>query len=107
MPAPSIAAIWQWVAAGVGGARLGIGVRMAGGSDGIQLAEDGHGGPGPAGVEECLHARQGEAVAMGHPQLVEDPSDEPGGLDLPVPELRVLENGAGQPEELVPARVHG
>src|SRR5438552_3468901 len=34
-------------------------------------------------------------------------SDEPGRLDLSVAELRALENGAGQPEELVPPRIHG
>src|SRR6185436_17831075 len=96
------------MAAGVRGARLGIGHRMAGDDERVQLAEHGEGGAraGPAGHVRP-HAGRGEAALRGKPQPAKGFLDEPRGLDLLEAELGVLADLLAEFDVLLGALVDG
>src|SRR5262249_60989546 len=87
-------------------ARLGIAFGMAGDDERVQLAEhrEGRSLAGQA-ADVGAHASQGQTSPRGETELLEGLLDEPGGLDLLEPQLRVASNLLTQTDDLVRALV--
>ncbi len=84
------------VAAGVGRAGLRVGEGVFVDNQGVQLAQEGHGGTSAAAHQLSTDSCQGQPGPKGDTQMGEFAGHQAGGFDLPKARLGVTQDGLGQ-----------
>ena len=95
------------VAAGVGRAGGAVGARVAGQDQGVQLAHEGDGRPGPPSFQDRPHSREGETLLEGQARFFEYGFHPVGGAMLLEPDLRLVHHRLPEGDDALTAGLDG
>ena len=95
------------VAAGVGGPGQGVGGGVPGDGQGVELPQDGHGGALAPALQAGLDPGEGQALAVGQAEALEEAGDDGGGARLLEAQLGVVVDVVRDADELLPPAVDG